>query len=112
MSDRLIRGTAADGQIRFFAADSRDLVEFARTAHGLSPIATAALGRLLTAGSMMGAMMKKSGFRMNGMSHKRSVKDDPAKARIRVLAIVPIASRPIFIPERKSSMAVILSLTS
>ena len=58
MSDYMIRGTAANGEIRFFAAYTKDTVEFARSAHELSPIATAALGRLLTAGAMMGAMMK------------------------------------------------------
>ena len=58
MDDYMIRGTAADGQIRFFAAYTRKTVEFARLSHVLSPIATAALGRLLTAGAMMGSMMK------------------------------------------------------
>lgn len=58
MSDYIIRATAADGQIRAFAATTRDLVEYARSAHNTSPVATAALGRLLTAGSMMGVMMK------------------------------------------------------
>ena len=58
MSDYLVRGTAADGELRFFGAYTKDTAEFARAAHGLSPIATAALGRLLTAGAMMGAMMK------------------------------------------------------
>ncbi len=58
MSDYMIRGTAAEGQVRFFAAFTRDTVEYARSAHNLSPICTAALGRLLTAGAMMGAMMK------------------------------------------------------
>ena len=58
MKDHLIRGTAADGEIRFFAAYTKDTAEFARNAHHLSPIATAALGRLLTGGLMMGAMLK------------------------------------------------------
>lgn len=58
MSDYIIRATAADGQIRAFAATTRELVEFARNAHNTSPVATAALGRLLTAGAMMGVMMK------------------------------------------------------
>lgn len=58
MSDYIIRATAAKGQIRAFAATTRELVEYARSAHNLSPVATAALGRLLTAGSMMGVMMK------------------------------------------------------
>ena len=58
MTDYIIRATAAEGQIRAFAATTRDLVEAARDAHNTSPVATAALGRLLTAGAMMGIMMK------------------------------------------------------
>lgn len=58
MSDYMIRATAADNQIRAFAATTRELVEYARDIHGTSPVATAALGRLLTAGAMMGSMMK------------------------------------------------------
>lgn len=56
--DYIVRATAADGQIRAFAATTRNLVECAREAHNTSPVATAALGRLLTAGAMMGIMMK------------------------------------------------------
>ena len=56
--DYMLRATAANGQIRAFAATSRDLVEKARQAHNTSPVATAALGRLMTAGVMMGSMMK------------------------------------------------------
>ena len=56
--DKIIRATAADAQIRAFAASTIDTVEEARRRHGLSPVATAALGRLLTGGAMMGAMMK------------------------------------------------------
>ncbi len=58
MSDYIIRGTAAEGQIRAFAATTRELTEHARQAHNTSPVATAALGRLLTAGGMMGITMK------------------------------------------------------
>ena len=58
MADYLLRATAAQGQIRAFAATTRDVVETARAAHNTSPVATAALGRLLTAGAMMGIMMK------------------------------------------------------
>lgn len=58
MSDYIVRGMAANGQIRAFAALTKDTVETARQAHDTSPVATAALGRLLTAGGMMGAMMK------------------------------------------------------
>lgn len=56
--DYIVRGTAADAQVRVFAATTRNLVEEARKRHNTSPVATAALGRLLTAGAMMGCMMK------------------------------------------------------
>ena len=58
MGDYIVRATAANNQIRAFAATTKELVETARAAHNTSPVATAALGRLLTAGSMMGVMMK------------------------------------------------------
>jgi len=56
--DYMIRATAANGQIRAFAAYTKELVEKARSIHNTSPVATAALGRTLTAGVMMGSMMK------------------------------------------------------
>lgn len=58
MSDYIVRATAADSQIRAFAITSRETVETARAAHDTSPVITAALGRLLSAGAMMGTMMK------------------------------------------------------
>lgn len=58
MKDYIVRAIAADGQIRAFAATTRDLVETAKCKHETSPIATVALGRLLTGGAMMGVMMK------------------------------------------------------
>lgn len=58
MNDYIVRATAANSQIRAFAATTRNVVETARAAHNTSPVATAALGRLLTAGAMMGSMMK------------------------------------------------------
>ena len=58
MKDVIIRGIAADGQIRAFAASTKNLCEEARRRHNMSPIATVALGRLLTGGAMMGTMMK------------------------------------------------------
>ena len=57
-NDHIVRAMAADGQIRAFAASTRNLTEEARQAHNTSPVVTAALGRTLTAGAMMGAMMK------------------------------------------------------
>ena len=56
--DYIVRAMGADRQLRLFAVTSRNLVERAREIHNTSPVATAALGRLLTAGSMMGSMMK------------------------------------------------------
>ena len=58
MNDYIVRATAANAQIRAFAMTSRALVEEARRIHNLSPVITAALGRLLTAGAMMGSMLK------------------------------------------------------
>lgn len=56
--DYIVRATAADSQIRAYAIQSRNLVEYARQRHNTSPVATAALGRLLTGAAMMGSMMK------------------------------------------------------
>ena len=58
MSDYIVKATAADAQIRAFAATTRELTEFARAAHDTSPVMTAALGRLMTGAVMMGSMMK------------------------------------------------------
>ncbi len=58
MKDYLIRAIAANGQVRAFAALTTQTVEFARNAHDTSPVVTAGLGRLLTAGALMGSMMK------------------------------------------------------
>ncbi|MDD3221363.1 MAG: Hsp33 family molecular chaperone HslO [Lachnospiraceae bacterium] len=56
--DYIIRATGANHQVRIFAASTREMVEYARQIHNTSPVATAALGRLLTAGAMMGCMQK------------------------------------------------------
>lgn len=58
MSDYIVRATAANAQIRAFACTTKELVEFARSAHNTSPVVTAALGRFLSAGVMMGSMLK------------------------------------------------------
>ena len=58
MSDYIVRATAANAQIRAFACTTRELVEVARAAHNTSPVVTAGLGRLLSAGVMMGSMLK------------------------------------------------------
>ena len=58
MKDYMVRATAADAQIRAFACTTKNLVEVARKAHNTSPVMSAALGRLLSAGAMMGSMLK------------------------------------------------------
>lgn len=58
MDDILIQGMAADNQVRFYCAYTKEIAETARQYHNTSPVATAALGRLLTAGAMMGSMCK------------------------------------------------------
>lgn len=57
--DRLIRGTAMDGRVRAFAVRTTQLVEELRRRHDTYPTATAALGRTLTAGAIMGSMLKE-----------------------------------------------------
>lgn len=58
MADYIVRVTAADTQIRAFACTTREMAETARQIHNTSPVVTAALGRLLSAGAMMGSMLK------------------------------------------------------
>lgn len=58
MMDYIVRAAADNEHIRAFAATTREMTEKARVAHNSSPVVTAALGRLLTAGAMMGITMK------------------------------------------------------
>ena len=58
MTDKIIRATAAQEYIRAFAVDSTEMAAEAREIHKTFPVVTAALGRLLSAGAMMGSMMK------------------------------------------------------
>ena len=58
MKDYLVRATAAEGFVRAFAVQSTGVTETARRHHELSPLASAALGRTMAAGLMMGADLK------------------------------------------------------
>lgn len=58
MSDKLIRATAKDGQVRIIAADTTQLVRTGTNMQGTSPTGSAALGRMLTAAALMGATLK------------------------------------------------------
>lgn len=58
MNDYLIRAISRDGFVKAVGITSMHLTERARQIHGTTPVATAALGRALTAASMMGNMQK------------------------------------------------------
>ena len=58
MKDYIIRATAGNGSVRIFAANTKGLVNTAQKLHSTTPVATAALGRTLTAAAMMGATLK------------------------------------------------------
>ena len=57
--DRMIRCISADGSVMACAVDVSDMAFTAQKVHEATPVAAAALGRLLAAGSMMGGMLKQ-----------------------------------------------------
>ena len=61
MKDYCIRVTTGNKEVRAFFASTKNMVETARGFHNTTKVATAALGRTLTATSMMGLMMKNKG---------------------------------------------------
>lgn len=99
MSDYIVRATAANAQIRAFAITSKELVERARSIHDLSPVITAGLGRLLTAGAMMGSMLKGEQdlltlqIRCDGPVRGLTVTAD-AKANVKGAALEPQVMLP------------------
>lgn len=76
--DYMVRATAAQGSVRAFAVTSRQLTEQARRYHQTSPVISAALGRLLAAGAMMGAMMKGN----EDLLTLQIISDGPAKGLV------------------------------
>ena len=61
MSDQLVRAITADGMVKATAVSTKYLTERARQIHQTLPVATAALGRLLAASSMLGNALKGDG---------------------------------------------------
>lgn len=94
MEDYIVRAVAADAQIRAFACTARELVERARQIHNTSPVVTAALGRLLIAGAMMGSMLKGEDdlltlqIKADGLMKGATVTAD-AKGNVKGYAVVP-----------------------
>lgn len=99
MADYIVRATAANAQIRAFAATTRNMVEDARRIHNLSPVVSAGLGRLLTAGAMMGSMLKGENdlltlqIRGDGPVRGMTVTAD-SHARVKGSAMVPQVMLP------------------
>ncbi|MBR6256481.1 MAG: Hsp33 family molecular chaperone HslO [Lachnospiraceae bacterium] len=100
MSDRLIHGLSFNKELRFIAAYTKDTVEEARKIHNTSPLCSAALGRLLTAGAMMGSMCKNEDDLItlkidgDGPVKQMTVSAD-AKARVRGLMYDPSVELPL-----------------
>ena len=76
--DYIVRATAAEGAVLAFAVSSRNLTERARVCHNMSPVISAALGRLLAAWAMMGVMMKGS----EDLLTLQIISDGPAKGLV------------------------------
>ena len=60
MSDRIIKGLAYDGRVSIIAMESTGICDEARKIHSLSPVCTAAFGRLLTMTALIGCQMKSN----------------------------------------------------
>lgn len=108
MTDYIVRATAADAQIRAFACTTKGVLEEARAAHNTSPVVTAALGRLLSAGCMMGTMLKNETdlltlqVRGNGLIQGITVTAD-SMGRVKGYAIEPVVIIP---PNEKGKLDV------
>lgn len=77
MMDKIIKATAKDGMIRIMAGSTTNLVNEGSNIHGCSPVASAALGRMLTAGALLGSTLKSENevmtLRMNGGGEAKGI---------------------------------------
>lgn len=75
--DKLVRGTAKDGMVRVIGAITTDIVNYGTKAHECTPVASAALGRMLTAGVLIGSTLKsekeKVTLKMDGGGEAKGV---------------------------------------
>ena len=99
MKDHLVRAISENKEIRAFAVSSRDTVEYMRQCHNTSPVVSAALGRLLTAGAMMGSMLQGEdkltlSIRSNGPVEGLTVTAD-AEGHVKGFALEPEVINPI-----------------
>lgn len=99
MKDYILRATAANHSVRAFVATTKELVETSRSIHNTSPVVTAALGRLLTAGCMMGSMLKNEKdmltLQIRGEGDiKGLVVTADAKSNVKGYAYNPVAMLP------------------
>lgn len=100
MADYIIRAVTEDGSIRAFACKTKEMVNTAFEHHKTSPVVTAALGRLLTAASMMGAMLKgekdKITLQLTGNGPAgRLVAVSDSESRVKGYAANPIVDIPL-----------------
>lgn len=65
MSDRLLKALAREGRVRIYICDTTKLVQEAKDRHDLWPTASAALGRMLSVGVMMGSNLKSEKEKLN-----------------------------------------------
>ncbi len=98
--DKLITGLLEDASIRVIAISSKNLAENARKTHGLSPTATVALGRVLSATAMQGAMLKTKNDKISmiidgGGPIGRIICTSDSQANVKGYVSNPIADVPL-----------------
>lgn len=98
--DYILRATAGDGSVRVFIANTKETVQQAFLHHKTSPVMSAALGRALTAVSIMGSMLKADDdlvtIRINGDGPgKGLIVTGDSKARVKGYPFNPIVDIPL-----------------